>query len=616
MLISLSFHFLYLEEESTYVNLQCELLLKTENSFIHFFVDSPTMTTTTLQLLTELLDLFPATTSSLTDEAQEALFDAASNLVVGLDRDAVTSIDGLRDLVRREIALHEWWSQAQRLHGEEQVTSGVETLAACLIESHANSEIEGDETEVVLDDGIKEVLGDERVALGQDFVEWFESTVGTYRVENGHARLAKRLNESSVFHVVRSNDPGLCEMVWEKVGRTWDWIVSRGFQRAGRELIALKRQRIGRILLQHCHQSEEEVALRMALYGGEEMAAEVRDVLGVEPYGGGWFDDARALGVDGRRSTQYTIYDPVPLKSGGPESAIIRVTVLADGRVITGGRLGELVWWDPPARGEEGSIVATERPHTPLPRHSRACRTVNNLMAVGDTFLWTLHAERFLRVWKGVEGEPPVQRAKLHSWVHAMRVMPDQRTVVILDSVSLTAWDVVTNEVVCEIRESSGGQCDGRSLQVLDETRVVMGMTNGRVFICDVFKSRVENVIKVKQGEEVSEMLVIGGNVILALVQEVGLVEVDIDSGEVSLHRSEGKSPEDFSQLYQEIGNGQVVADRRSGQLEIYNTRQRETEAVIRGVDARGVSDTAWDPKRRLLIVVLAEESCWVAYQL
>ena len=60
-----------------------------------------------------------------------------------------------------------------------------------------------------------------------------------------------------------------------------------GFVVAGREVVALGHERVGGLLMKYGGYGEKGVAMRLALYGGVEMRGEVRDVIGIEPYGGG-----------------------------------------------------------------------------------------------------------------------------------------------------------------------------------------------------------------------------------------------------------------------------------------------------------------------------------------
>ena len=118
------------------------------------------------------------------------------------------------------------------------VTGAVEVFAAQL-ES-------GDTVDDVSDDVIG-AIGEERVREGSVFVEWFEEHVGGFLLESGHFVLAKGLGRKCVYHAGKSGSGGLCDMVWEKVGRRWEWMSSHpgGFVVAGRELVALGREGVG-----------------------------------------------------------------------------------------------------------------------------------------------------------------------------------------------------------------------------------------------------------------------------------------------------------------------------------------------------------------------------------
>lgn len=122
-----------------------------------------------------------------------------------------------------------------------------------------------------------------------DFCPWFIANSPHFSPENGHASWGRKLGETCVFHSAKSNNQGLQQMAWEKVGRHWEWMASRtgGFLQAGSELCLIGQEQLGTILLQHGHKSKVELAHKLALYGDEELGLELRELLGMEPICGG-----------------------------------------------------------------------------------------------------------------------------------------------------------------------------------------------------------------------------------------------------------------------------------------------------------------------------------------
>ena len=87
------------------------------------------------------------------------------------------------------------------------------------------------------------------------------------------------------------------------------------------------------------------MAMRLALYGGAEMEGEVRDVIGIEPYGGGgMFDEALEVRFVGHEGDVWCVAD-----AGG-------------GRIVTGGHDRTLKVWDV----YSGKCLMTLEGHTGL----------------------------------------------------------------------------------------------------------------------------------------------------------------------------------------------------------------------------------------------------------
>jgi hypothetical protein len=93
------------------------------------------------------------------------------------------------------------------------------------VEVFASQSESGDTVDHASDDVIGRI-GEERVRGGVVFVEWFEEHVGGFLLESGHLMLGKGLGRKCVYHAGKSGSSGLCDMVWKKVGRRWEWMFS------------------------------------------------------------------------------------------------------------------------------------------------------------------------------------------------------------------------------------------------------------------------------------------------------------------------------------------------------------------------------------------------------
>lgn len=235
------------------------------------------------------------------------------------------TLNELEAVLTIELALARWWYHSVGESERGKVIGAVENLAAVL------ERVGGDAVELeMVDDDTLSILGSNRVSLGAKLIDWFMDQEPACNVENGHIRLAKMLNSDSVYHAGLSNDDGVKGYVWDSLGRTWEWMKSRGsFLRAGHELLALGRELEGRVLMQYAHMSVKKVALRMSLFIGGEMEGEVREEIGMTPFA---YAGEFRTGVSHRLRGHYDV--------------VVGLADLGDGMIASGSRDGSVQIWN------------------------------------------------------------------------------------------------------------------------------------------------------------------------------------------------------------------------------------------------------------------------------